>query len=497
MRLDEDLKYFEDPEFKKILAEYEAAREVGESLYMDADELTDIAEYYALVVNDEKSSNEVIDFALLLHPDAVDPQIFKARQYMLKGDHDKARELCDAIPDQHHREVHFLRAELLVRENKSEEAFSILYHVAYTINEDRDFFLFDSAYIFIDYQQYDWALAFANKLEEMAPNWYKTWQLQADVQLGLENNRVALTYIERMLDVDPFYVETWNWSAEAHSNLGEFNEAVESTDYALAIDPENERSLQLKAWVLMQQGNSEEAHQLYEHLQSINPGNEQHFLYDSYCLLDAERLDESLKMVVKAEEMAGEDCIDQQAIYEQHAQVLSRLGDVQGALQYLDRAEKAKTGDAKRGSDKSMDDRLLRARVYLENNLFEKASSYMTDLGNELQNDPNQLFKLFKQFIGLVFDYGYYEEVVKFLEQKLDVYGVYDKDSDGEYFTYLAYSHMMLEHPEATLKYLRKAIVAGAPNLAEIFADAFPNVPANELYDYYYYKVYGCWPDSH
>ena len=116
-----------------------------------------------------------------------------------------------------------------------------LFHVSDTIDEDRDYFIYDSAYIFIDYQLYDLALTFANILEEMSPNWYKTWQLQADVQLGLENNRSALSYLERMLDVDPFCVETWNWCAEAHTNLGEYNEAIESQIKAIEAALENEK----------------------------------------------------------------------------------------------------------------------------------------------------------------------------------------------------------------------------------------------------------------
>lgn len=490
MRLDDDLKYFEDPEFKKILAQYEAARDGGELLYMDADELTDIAEYYAMVANDEKRSNEVIDFALQLHPDAVDPQILRARQYMLKGDNAKAHKLCDAISDQQHREVYFLQAELLIRENKEDDAFSLLFHVSDTIDEDRDYFIYDSAYIFIDYQLYDLALTFANILEEMSPNWYKTWQLQADVQLGLENNRSALSYLERMLDVDPFCVETWNWCAEAHTNLGEYNDAIESTDYALAIEPENERSLQLKAWVLLQQCNYDEAHQLYAQLQRINPECEQHFLYDSYCMMDTDHIDTALKLIEQAEQLAGGVSVDQLAIFEHHAQLLSRMGDVQGALHYLDEADKMRLV-----FDVSLDDRLLRTRVFLENDRFDEASAYMVEQGNSLQDKPDQLFKLFKKFIALLCDYGYYEELIQFVEQKLDAYRIYDQGSEGEYYTFLSYSYMMLGNDEAALKYLRKAIDANAPNLTEIYAEMFPNVKADELYDYYYYKVYGRWPE--
>ena len=39
--------YFEDPEFKEALAKYEGMVENHTPAYFDADELTDIAEYYA------------------------------------------------------------------------------------------------------------------------------------------------------------------------------------------------------------------------------------------------------------------------------------------------------------------------------------------------------------------------------------------------------------------------------------------------------------------
>ncbi len=39
--------YFEDPEFKEALARYEGMVENHTPAYFEADELTDIAEYYA------------------------------------------------------------------------------------------------------------------------------------------------------------------------------------------------------------------------------------------------------------------------------------------------------------------------------------------------------------------------------------------------------------------------------------------------------------------
>ena len=296
MRLDDDLKYFESSEFKDILATYETACEAGSQPYMEADELTDIAEYYSMVCHDDERAEEAITLALQLHPDAVDPQVFKARQFMQAGELGTAEDLCNAIEDQQHREVIFLRAELMVREERVEQAATMLLQTAYAIQEDSDYFLYDSAYIFID--------------------WYKTWQVMADTNLGLSNNRLALTYIERMLDVDPFATVSWNWRAEAYCELGEYPEALNSTEYALAIDAQNERATQLKAWVLLQLEHYPEALALYERLIEWSPDNEQNWLYASYCLLDADRIEEALAAIEKAEALAQGMSSEQAVIYE-------------------------------------------------------------------------------------------------------------------------------------------------------------------------------------
>ena len=68
--------YFEDPEFKDLLAKYEGMVESHTPTYFDAEELTDIAEYYASQ-GDERKAEDAIDFALRLHPTNTDALVFK------------------------------------------------------------------------------------------------------------------------------------------------------------------------------------------------------------------------------------------------------------------------------------------------------------------------------------------------------------------------------------------------------------------------------------
>jgi len=503
MRQDDDLSYFESSEFKEILSKYEASRENRSAIYMDADELTDVAEYYAMVCHDDEAAAEVIDLALQLHPDAVDPQIFRARKRMLDGDTETAQLICDAIDDQQHREVIFLRAELLIRQQRNDEAMRYLLDMADSVDEDLDYFYYDSAYIFIDYEDYSSAQELADVLEQMAPKWFKTWQVRADILLAQEDYEQAISYIERLLDIDPFYVEAWNWRCEAYCGLMQFEKAVESCDYALAVDPQDERALQLKAWVLMQQGNSDEAHELYQQLEVMNPAYELNYLYDSFCMYDKGEIHEALRLVEQAEELSGGMSTEQQAIMEHHAHILSELHDVEGSLQLLEQAEQqfGQSGD-------QTDYQFLKARVYAENNQPQQAVAVLTQCARQY---PSDLPFIYYQGGQILFDTGYFQLAQDYFRLVLStpftapVSMDTDADTSPDFvseqqlhantWTYLAACSYELQEYEASLDEMKKAVQLKATNLMELFGQILPvGTPLTDFLDYYYYHLYGTWP---
>lgn len=486
MHSDDDLKYFESPEFRKLLADYEKARKEELPIYLDSDDLTDIAEYYVLVAKDVRSGAEALDLALQLHPNAVDPQILKARQYMLNDDLTKAHELCDAICDQENREVYFLRAELLLRENKPEEAFSLLFQAADTIDEDTDYFIYDAAYLFIDYRRFDIAMNFAYALEKISPDWYKTWHLMADVHLGLNNFREALTYIERLLDVDPFDVDSWNWRAEAYSNLGQYEDAMESIDYALSIDATDTRTLQLKAWILMQQDNNEEAHTIYLHLEEVEPDNEIHWLHDSNALFEMGDIQQSRVCVERALSLADGNSVDQQMIHCQYAHVLSQQGQVEEALRQLDLADEYR-------DEEWWDERFLRAHIYAENGDLDSVERLSQQ---EQEKYPDQKEQIIYQTAAICFDYGYYKQAYDKFSLFLQLLSDAEQEPMDEYeiYDYLAFAAMKLGYHDEVLKNIRKAVDAQEPHLSDMFAEVFPNVSPEDYYAYYYRWVHGTWP---
>ena len=152
------------------------------------------------------------------------------------------------------------------------------------------------------------------------------------------------------------------------------------------------------------------------------------------------------------------------------------------ALEYISKAENARAGGAE-----IYDNRLLRVRVYAENNLLPDALLVIHGL---MEKYPQEALDIYYDGATVLFDFSYFETVVAMLmelEAQSEVV-------NPNLYAILAYSEMSLGHHENALKNIRKAVEAHASSLADLFADKFPNVKVEELYDYYYYQVYGHWP---
>ena len=118
-------KYYQSRHFLRLLHRYEKSVSEGHVPYLEADELTDIAEYYMTGKQDAKA-NQAIQAAIDMHPDSVDPQIFLARQRMFYGQLDKAHAIVDAITEQDDCEVIYIRAELFIKEGHADQASDFL-----------------------------------------------------------------------------------------------------------------------------------------------------------------------------------------------------------------------------------------------------------------------------------------------------------------------------------------------------------------------------------
>lgn len=476
---EEDLFYFEEDEFKNCLARYEDMLNGGPSAYLDADELTDIAEYY-LVNNDEQAANDCIDYALRLHPGDVDPLVFKARQQMFKGNLKEARTIRDCINDQTDREVYFLNAELLIREEKAGEASAYLWHLAGEMREDKALFLYDCACIFLDYGDYDIALEWTRWMLSLKPG-FKALLLIAEIQIAAECYQKALVSLDKALDIDPYSVKAWNMVSEAHFLQEEYYEAFEASDFALAIDECDPYARLMKANCQFHQGHYEEAHALYRVYGEQQNNSELPYFFDGICLMNLNRMEEALEALQKAEELAQGISSEQQQIYLQLAFVNSRLQHLYVALQYLDKAY-LEDGEA-------LEYNLFKGRILLENGYTEQALRLFV-MAIENSKLPTQT--KYAVAVSLSENELYKEAVRLFMEVTGE-----DADNLGRNSqAYMAYCFFKMEDYDKFLFFLKIAGRVDKENAQAIFGASYPGVLPEEYYLYAYKDLKGYYPDD-
>ena len=108
-----DEEYFNSKEFQELLDSYEIGVEAGCQPFMDADDFVNIADYYNMVGDYDKAVHTV-DYAIQLYPDATLPNVFKAREALLKKDYETARQYADKIASKDDPDYHYLVAEILI-----------------------------------------------------------------------------------------------------------------------------------------------------------------------------------------------------------------------------------------------------------------------------------------------------------------------------------------------------------------------------------------------
>lgn len=462
----EDLSYFEEEEFKEALAQYESALSEGRQVYMDADELTDIAEYY-MVNEREPDATECINLAVQLHPDAIDPQVFLSRQQMFHGNMKAARRIAKAIDDQNDREVQFLWAEILIKEERQEEAYHRLQTYYETLEEDKDLFLYDAAGVFMDYDEWETATLWAKQLKKEFPKFKKTDILLSDIMVCCGKVSEAVTLLDDILSQEPFNKEAWNLMAEAQSGQEHYSEALEAIEYLLALDEKNEQAKLIRANCLFHLNRMAEAFLQYEDYLKRNPEDVSAIFFASVTLSNLGFYEDSYEMLSKAYELTTEDSPERSRIYLQYSFLASKTKGLREALDYLDKCYEAE------GRKQDSDYFLLQGQYYLENGKPYMAEDlFQTALD---MSDDQQTTKL---MIAITFaENDEFETATDILEKLMDS-DMPEKET--RCLPYLAYcTHFIAIHPMRKV-YFQQAMTYNPELTKSLFAIINPNKPLEE-----------------
>ena len=401
----EDLSYFHEDEFKEKLALYEQMVKGGQSVYLEADELTDIAEYY-LIQNKKQEATDCIQYALSLHPGSIDPLIFLARQKMFDGDTEGAKTISDCITDQHDREVVFFNAELLLREGKEGEACAYLEKMAETDDEDPAMYAYDTAVLFLDYGYMEEAAQWGQKALDMEPENEKFLRFKADFLIASNRLQEAERLLDTLLDRNPYDLNAWNSLGEAYFVGGNYPKTLEAADFALAIDEHDAQAILLKANCLFQQQQYEAAHKTYTRYFEEYKANEIPYLFDGASLMAMGAHAEALGQLLNAEEIAQGFSAEQQHIYANISEAYSKLGNPEKALEYIEKVKEIQP---------DYDVNLYKGHILLENGRKEEGLAYYDEYVRQSQTPSDAHF-----FVGVsLVENNAYQEAIPHLAYTL------------------------------------------------------------------------------
>lgn len=292
--------YFEDPEFKDLLNKYEGMVENHTPTYFDAEELTDIAEYYA-AQGDEQKAEDAIDFALRLHPTNTDALVFKSRSLCIKGKLSEAYQIMNLIEDPSDREVQFLKADLLMEERRIDEAEAVFQALAEAENESMEVLL-DIALTYMDANQKDYAALWLEKIRAKGYNETNNQKFRdawCDFCMTFGEAEKATQAFQLSLDELPYSIPHWNGLAKCYLAQNDIEKAHEAIDFALAIDENNTEALDVKGFCYIQSENYDEALNIYHQLLPLSKSPSRVYAFLVKCYMDMERASEAKETCMK------------------------------------------------------------------------------------------------------------------------------------------------------------------------------------------------------
>jgi len=460
-----NLEYFESRDFKKILNQYEQSVKSGQSIYMDADDLADIADYYQYN-NRPDDADQAIQLALKYNPEATGPLLYQARKAMMAGLYDTAREYAEKIKAIENMEAIYLKGEILICEGKSEEADEFFRAQLNDIYPDELMdYVYDVACIFSDYNLFDKAFEWILRSQGDESDDFK--ELMARTLFGLGKYKDSERIFNELIDHNPYSVKYWNALANAQFMSEDYSASVTSSEYAIAIDPNDAESILSKANGLYNLPNYEEAYTYYKKFCEMMPEEEYGYLYQGTCLVNLDRFEEAVNVLKKGVEVSSKDSQYLPEIYQELAFAYNEIMMPETALYYLDQTLELDCDH--------INLEIIRGHILLSNKRQKEAEIVFRKALTQSANSPRIMLRI----IMSLYDNHYMRASYTLLKSLLC--HVDDSWKDG--YAYMALCCWEMKKHDEFLKYLKIACDKNLKEVKIVFNGFFPPEISSE--DYY------------
>ena len=350
-----------DKELHEIAKQYEAAQAENKPIYLDADDLADLADWYA-VHSKYDLATEVAEYGLKLHPDDTGLLVQQAYLCMDTQKKKKAWEIANQIHEDS-SEVKILKANLLLTEGKIDDAEQLLD----TIEDKEDLAnIVEVAYMYIDMGHPDKALGWLSRGLEQYAEEEAFLAVTGDCYHAQGLHEKAAYFSNKLIDKNPYSASYWFGLARCYFDQQMFDKAIEACDYAIVADDEFADAYIMKGHSFFQLGNEEaalEAYQQAEDLDAVSPG----FIHTFIGLNKVSKgeWEEGLRYLEEAIASKEEDdTLTLPSLYANAALCLHKMGKKRKAHQYCKKAYMLNPDE--------VDPHLVEGRIYMEEGEYEK-----------------------------------------------------------------------------------------------------------------------------
>ncbi len=460
-------EYYDSRVFREMLAEYEQARDTGEPVFLDADELSEIADFYQLQ-NRMDEAETAIQCALRKNPGGVSPLTYRIHEALEEGDTEKAWDYLNQITETYEADYVYDKGEIMIAEDKEDEADAFFHEEMKKIpREEWQDFIVDVANIFSDYGLSEKAMEWMNNAQQEDTPDFK--ELMAHTLFGLGKYKDSQKLFNELIDTDPFQKRYWTALASAQFMNEEYSDAIESSEYAIAIDPQDPDGLMAKANSLYRLANYEEAEKYYQRYLQQEPNDEFALLHQSTCLINIGEQEKAIRKLEKSLDIVPKDSPYLADIYQELAFAYSERGETDKAIEWL---EKTDTLDCDH-----IQVMVIKGHVMLSADRVGDAERFFRKAVMESKDPTHTLLRV----IVSLYDNRYLEACYKLLKKFFQVAGT---DND-EGYAYMALCCHDLKRDEEYLSYLKIACQVNIQECRMVLGHLFPKeIDPASYYDY-------------
>jgi len=436
-------------------------------MFLDADDLVDIADYYNMKDEPERAVS-VVEQGLLLYPYHVLLNVFMARKALEEEDIEEAERIAERIDDKDAPDYHYLRAEILIAQNRIDEADLYLRNYSTTVDADEyGDFVKDVANLYVDYGVSDKAYEWMMRTTGDESDDFK--ELMAQTLFGLGKYKDSERIFNELIDHNPFSKRYWTALATAQFMDEDYNGAVTSSEYAIAIDPKDPDGLLNKANGLMKLNNYEQAAEYFKRYSEVCPDDTIGPLHQAVCLENLGRNKEAIPLLEHACTLTDNHELLSH-IYQELAFAYSAEGELDRALDTLNQTNEL---------DCDHDDiQVIRGHLLLAHQKVDEAEMVFSKLLPQGLSKPNIVLRI----IVSLYDNRYVKAAYLMLKSFYET--LEDKNFTNGY-SYMALCCWELHYDEEFLENLQKAITVNPSEAHLVLGSLFPeDLPVEQYYNY-------------